>query len=203
MNDLTVFIESGILELYVMDQCAPAEKEEVERMSRLYPQVKEELDIISKALEQHDRTHAVTPSETVKPFVMASIDFIKRMKGGEPATFPPIIHAASLISDYDAWLNRPDLQPLAPEENITARLIGHTPQMTTAIVWIKKSTPPEIHTDELEQFLIVEGTCNIYIGEDVHSLQAGDVLAIPLHTTHRVQITSVLPCKVILQRIAA
>ena len=63
--------------------------------------------------------------------------------------------------------------------------------------------PEEIHTNEFERFLIVEGSCDIQIGETVHQLQAGDFLSIPLFENHFVTVTSSIPCKVILQRVAA
>jgi mannose-6-phosphate isomerase-like protein (cupin superfamily) len=55
----------------------------------------------------------------------------------------------------------------------------------------------------MEHFLIVEGTCDITIGDKVHHLVPGDYLSIPLYIDHDVKVTSITPCKVILQRVAA
>ncbi len=60
-----------------------------------------------------------------------------------------------------------------------------------------------MHTHELEKFLILEGTCDITIEDEVYSLKAGDFLSIPLYNKHDVKVTSLNPCKAILQRIAA
>ncbi|MBI3519835.1 MAG: cupin domain-containing protein [Bacteroidetes bacterium] len=84
-----------------------------------------------------------------------------------------------------------------------AKIIGYTPEVTTTIAWIKKMTPFEIHHNELERFLILEGTCDITIGEEVHHMSAGDFIAIPLYIGHSLIVTSDIPCKVILQRVAA
>ena len=84
-----------------------------------------------------------------------------------------------------------------------AKIIGHTPEMITAIVWIKKMAPQEVHHNEIERFLIIEGSCDIFIEDEVYQLKAGDMLSIPLHKPHSLQVTSAIPCKVILQRIAA
>ena len=75
--------------------------------------------------------------------------------------------------------------------------------MITAVIWIGQMAPDETHDDEHEKFLILEGTCDITVGNDVHHLKAGDYFAIPLHKTHMVKVTSDVPCKAILQRIAA
>jgi mannose-6-phosphate isomerase-like protein (cupin superfamily) len=85
-------------------------------------------------------------------------------------------------------------------KDIQIRVIGSTPKMMTAIVWIKEMVPQEVHVDEHEKFLIVEGTCEITVGEDVYSFTAGDFMQIPLHKKHHVKVTSVIPCKVLLQR---
>jgi mannose-6-phosphate isomerase-like protein (cupin superfamily) len=139
----------------------------------------------------------------VHPFLMATIDYMERLKNGEAPAFPPSLHMGSKISDYAEWLNRADLVPSDPVADIEAKIIGHTPQATTAIVWLKNGAPPETHTNEQEKFLIVEGTCDIMIGNDIHSMRPGDVLFIPLHISHSVKVTSDYPCKIILERAAA
>ncbi len=203
MSNVSAFIESGILEMYVLGHTSPEETSEVEEMAAVHEEVRAEIDEISRTLEQYAAAHAVEPDITVKPFLMATIDFIERMKKGEEPSFPPILHMGSRVSDYAPWLNRKDLEPTEPLIDIHAAIIGHTPEVTTAIVWLKDGAPPETHTGELEKFLIVEGTCDITIGRDVHKMKAGDVLIIPLHVSHHVTVTSGYPCKIILQRVAA
>jgi mannose-6-phosphate isomerase-like protein (cupin superfamily) len=75
--------------------------------------------------------------------------------------------------------------------------------MTTAVVWLEHGAPPETHTNELEKFLIVEGTCNIIVDGRDHHLKPGDLFNIPLHLSHTVLVTSSITCKIILQRVAA
>lgn len=87
-------------------------------------------------------------------------------------------------------------------DDIYARIIGYTPAATTAIVWIRDRTDYEVHKDEYERFLIVEGTCDIIAGEETHSLMAGDFFAVPLHTPHMLTVTSPGPCKAVLQRLS-
>lgn len=203
MNDELKLIESGMLELYVLGQTTPAETSEVEQMASMYDSVRDEIDSISMALENYAMANAVEPPVTVRPFLMATIDYMERIKGGEVPAIPPTLHAGSKIADYVQWLDRKDLQPTAPVTDIHASIIASTPEVTTAIVWLKDGAPPETHTSELEKFLIVEGTCNITIGKEVHSMKPGDVLIIPLHASHHVKVTSHYPCKIILQRAAA
>ena len=134
---------------------------------------------------------------------MAIIDYTGRLQQGEAATYPPILHEGSKIADYNEWLNRPDMTIPPDFEDVYAKVIGYTPEIMTAIVWINHMAPQEIHEHELERFLIVEGACDILIGDEVHSLVPGNFLAIPLYLQHMVRVTSAIPCKVILQRAAA
>ncbi|GAB2537459.1 cupin domain-containing protein [Rufibacter soli] len=203
MNSIHHFIESGILELYVMGITNPQETKEVEQMAAAHPEIKAEIDLISRAVEAYAQEHAIPPRDTVKPLVLATIDYLQRLAKGEPAVEPPLLTENSTIDEYATWLTRPDLVlPEEEEDNIFVKLIGHTPQITTAIAWIKDMSDYEVHHDELERFLIVEGTCDMIAGENLYQLQPGDFFAVPLHTQHMLKVTSKAPCKAILQRVA-
>ena len=201
--DIQEYIASGILEQYVLSIISPDEMLAVEQMAATYPEVKEEILLISDIIEKIAFENAVAPSKTVKPFLMATIDFMERMEGGEQPSFPPILNEASCIQDYAAWLQRNDM--ILPEDpgDLFAKIIGYTPQVTTAIAWIKGNAPIETHDKEYERFLIVEGTCDIVVEDTLHHLVPGDYFAIPLYKSHQVRVTSIVSCKVILQRIAA
>jgi mannose-6-phosphate isomerase-like protein (cupin superfamily) len=196
------FIESGILELYITGIASADEVREVEEMAAAHADVREALDELNLTFETIAIENAVAPPLVIKPFLMATMDFMARMGSGETPSFPPELHAGAKISDYAEWLDRPDMVLPSYFEDIHARIIGYTPQATTAIVWISEMAPDEVHDNEYEKFLIVEGTCDIIIEDDVHHLVPGDYLAIPLYKNHIVKITSDIPCKLILQRIA-
>ena len=128
---------------------------------------------------------------------------MERLKKGELAENPPVLTQSSHIADYAAWLNRPDMVLPANAEAIYVKIIGATPATTTAVVWLSGIADNEIHYDEYERFLIVEGSCDITVGNNVNHLSPGDYFAIPLHIPHTVKVTSDIYCKVILQRVAA
>jgi len=197
------YIESGQLELYVMGMLEPEECREAERMIALYPEVRDEVEQITKALKAYAEEEAGAPHPAIKPLLMATIDYSERLQAGEPQAFPPVLNENSTLADYAEWLNREDLRRPGDFTDLYAKIIGYTPEMTTAIVWINSMAPHEVHDDEYEKFLIVEGTCDILIGDKTYRLVPGDYLSIPLHEGHEVKVTSAVPCKVILQRIAA
>jgi mannose-6-phosphate isomerase-like protein (cupin superfamily) len=203
MNQVKDYIASGILEMYVLGDISPQEKEEVERMALLHTEVAEEIEAIDLSLQQYARLNAVVPDPIVKPFLMATIDYSERIMNGEQVSAPPLLTENSVIADYSSWLQREDMAAPVQLNDVHAKIIGYTKEMITAIVWIKEMAPQEMHDNEIEKFLIVEGTCDIIIEDELHQLKAGDMLSIPLYKNHLVKVTSSIPCKVILQRVAA
>lgn len=203
MNSIKEYIESGILELYVMGHTSDLENISVQNMAIILPEIEQEINNISISLASYAHLNAIQPDPIIRPFLLATIDYTERLKNGEAASFPPMLHPASHPEDYSNWLL--EAKEDAPKNltDVHAKIIGYTKKMITAIVWIKEMAPQEVHDDEIEKFLILEGTCDIVIENEVHQLAAGDMLSIPLHKNHFVRVTSAAPCKIILQRIAA
>lgn len=202
MTTANDYINSGILEQYVLGNTDPGISREVELMASTHPDIRRELDAISEALEAYAMENAIDPDPILKPFLVATIDYTNRLNNGEAVTIPPILNENSTIEDYAPWFKRTDMVS-SDSEDLYAKIIGYTPEAITAIVWIKDYAPQEVHDHEFERFLILEGTCEIIVGDEVNKLVPGDYFAIPLHKTHMVKVTSSIPCKVILQRLAA
>ncbi len=202
MTNRKAYIDSGILELYVLGFTSPEQSREVELLAADDPDIRIEITAIEEAMEALAMAHAIAPNPIVKPFLLATIDYTERLKNGEPVTHPPPLHEKSVIDDYALWLNRNDMV-YTGEENIYAKIIGYTPQAVSAIIWLRDQSPEELHHDEYEKFLVVEGSCDITVGEAVHQLNPGDYFMIPLHKNHMVKVTSKIRCKIILQREAA
>jgi len=196
-------IVSGLLELYVLGETGPEENEFIERLSLADPEVRKQLNEIELSLEKLALANAVEPDPIFRPFLLATLDFMGRVKNGESITEPPLLNENSVAGDYAPWLGRADM--VLPEEpdDVFAKILCTAAGVMTAIVWLKYLAPQEVHHDEYEKFLILEGTCDIHIEDAVFSLRAGDFLTIPLHKKHHVLVTSEIHCKVILQRVAA
>ena len=202
MTNGKAYIDSGTLELYVLGYTSAELSQEVEMMAAADPDIRNEITAIEKTMEAFAMAHAIAPNPVVKVFLLATIDYTERLKNGEPVIDPPLLHEKSVIDDYALWLNRADMV-YTGEENIYAKIIGYTPVAISAIIWIRDQSPEEIHHDEYEKFLVVEGCCTITVGDAVHQLNPGDYFMIPLHENHVVKVTSKIRCKIILQRVAA
>ncbi len=203
MSKLNEFIESGLLEFYVLGLTSPEENKEVELMISLYDEVSVEIDSIAQSLVNSSAKIAQEPRSTVKPLLVATIDYTERIKNGETECDPPILNEGSTLDDYKQWLDRADMVTPENYEEIFVKLFASTPKVISAIVWIKHETPMETHGTEHEKFLIMGGTCDIIIDNVPHSLKKGDYMSIPLFSDHIVKVTSETPCKVLLQRVVA
>ena len=203
MDTIENYINSGILELYVMGTTTEEESLEIKLLSENNNRIKNEIDAITNALQIYASSLAPEIDPSVKPMIMAIIDYSERIKNGEEIVLAPLLSKNSTIEDYKTWINRPDMQHYNPVNEISAKIISSTPEATTMIVWLKNGAPIEIHDKEYEHFLILEGSCNITIGKDIHSLVPGNYLSIPLFIGHYVEVTSGFPCKILLQRVAA
>ncbi len=203
MKNSNDYIGSGILELYVLQQTTPEETCEIELAAEKDPAIKNEILEIELSLEMYAKANALVPNPIIKPFLLATIDYSSRIKDGEQPITIPLLNENSTPSDYEAWINRADMVLPDDFDSVFVKILSAIPKATTALVWIKEMAPQEVHENEIEKFLVLEGSCTITIEAEVHHLVPGDYLAIPLHKPHHVKITSQIPCKIILQRVAA
>ena len=69
------YIASGILEAYVLGSVSPQEKQEVECLSKIYPEIKTELTVIEDTMEVYAKMHEVKPSSQLKSKIFAQMNF--------------------------------------------------------------------------------------------------------------------------------
>ena len=71
--DSQSFIQSGILEAYVLGQCTAEERAEVERMAAAHPAVRAELDSIEQSLEKIAVANAIEPPAGLKDRILQQL----------------------------------------------------------------------------------------------------------------------------------
>jgi anti-sigma-K factor RskA len=84
LEDIKAYIESGVLELYVLGDVTAAERAEVEAMALKHPAIKAELDEIERSLELYAEENAVEPAEDLRNRVLNSL--VTNL--GDDRTFP-------------------------------------------------------------------------------------------------------------------
>lgn len=88
MEEVSAYIESGILELYVLGQLSEAENKEVEAMVAKYPLVKKELSAIEIALEAYAQENAIAPSADLGDRILAQFAATTVNEVNQPKVVP-------------------------------------------------------------------------------------------------------------------
>ena len=97
MVNLKAYIESGVLELYVLGDLSPEEALQVEEIASQYPEVKEELAAIELAMEKYAIENAVEPSTDIETKIFEKLgissdgDLESIQATSTPAAEPKII----------------------------------------------------------------------------------------------------------------
>ena len=73
MEDVRAYIESGILELFVLGDVTPGERAQVEAMAQKHPAVKAELDEIERSMQLYAEQNGVEPPGNVRNRVLNSL----------------------------------------------------------------------------------------------------------------------------------
>jgi anti-sigma-K factor RskA len=73
VEDIKAYIETGILELYVLEQLSAQEKKEVQDMAAIHPEIKEEITAIEIALEKYALLNASYPTHDLTPKIISAI----------------------------------------------------------------------------------------------------------------------------------
>jgi len=197
------FLQESLIEAHVFGTATADQLASLSKAEAQFPQLKSEIDKCEIALEKYLMANEIPPAQKMKPAIFATIDFMERMMAGESITTAPLITPQSTIKDYEYWLNQPAYQAPSNYDEVFAKIISASADQSTAVIWVKDSANAEVHHDVYEHFLIVEGSCDIYVEEEKFSLVQGQIFTIPLHKSHVIKVTSNVPCKAIMQRIAA
>ncbi len=197
----TELIATGLLDEYVLGMLSPDLVIMVRNAIATDAAVKAEVLQLELAFERMAMAQAVPPPTAARDQVLSAIDASVAQRKSDDR--PPILHPASKVAEYARWMDQPDMVEDPENENIFFVPFAMNEEAQSAMVWMRKGAEVETHTDCIEKFLIVDGTCDIIVGGKAHHMRAGDFLRIPMHIPHSVVVTSEVTCRIILQRVAA
>lgn len=185
--ELNEFINSGMMELYLIGALNTEEISLIERMRGLHPEINTELAKIENYIERGAIYNAVCPLERTDKkmaLIFASLEAEQNMQLSQT----PLISA---FSNSDDWLKL--VSPLLPKNHSGERLeklLRHGNGVMQVLVISSSDIEEEIHDHLDESFLILEGTCVCTIGTSSFNMGPGDFMQIPLYLPHMVSITS-------------
>ena len=123
MNTIENYINSGILELYVMGMTTDDESLEIRLMSEKNIEIKTEIESISQALNIYAINESLELNPGIKPNIMGYINYSERLQNGEEFCIAPTLSKNSKISDFQTWLDKPELNVYNPDDEIDAKII--------------------------------------------------------------------------------
>ncbi|WP_316831329.1 anti-sigma factor domain-containing protein [Pedobacter aquatilis] len=97
MENLKAYIESGVLELYVLGDLSPEEALQVEEMAAQNPEVKAEIAAIEQAMEQYAMQNAIEPSADVETKLFEKLGISDEEDLAEASVSPEYGEAAKVI----------------------------------------------------------------------------------------------------------
>lgn len=100
--DINSYISSGILEQYVLNSASPQERQEVECMSHIYPEIKTALTQLQTAIENYAQAHAVEPPAALKAKIMAEVDKTPQ-DSGESTPVIPISSSKTATKEFNRY----------------------------------------------------------------------------------------------------
>jgi mannose-6-phosphate isomerase-like protein (cupin superfamily) len=201
MEDLSAYLASGVLELYVAGSLPLEEALAVEDMAVHHPEVQAEIVRLQEVVERLWDVQPLAPPPGLKARVLDKIAALSE-RSFDPAR-PPVLNVGARAEDYRFWVEQDGIVPPDHYENLFFIPVAMNEDGLTAVVWINGHVEEEMHDQAIEKFLVLEGSCQINIEGEMHYLQAGDYLAVPKFRWHVVDVTSEIACKLIVQRIAA
>jgi anti-sigma-K factor RskA len=84
VKDLKIYLESGILEQYVLNDLSAHERLEVENNARQFPEVRKEIEDIENALINYARLNGIEPNERSKAIFLNTISNNEQVANSSP-----------------------------------------------------------------------------------------------------------------------
>ena len=183
--DIQTYINSGNLEQYCFEPDNTSLENEIGSLRLTHPEIGQELREIELTIEKLAKSHAITPGTHLKKRIMAALNL------PEDTIDLNSLPLTGKYSNHESWLKAVEhLIPCEPFQDFFAHVLQQNEKGAQTLVITKQNVPDEVHLDVAESFFILKGTCTCTVGEEIFTLNAGDYLAIPLHTNHDIRVDS-------------
>ena len=181
------YINSGVLYDYCTDALTVAQQLEVEKICAQYPEVKKELLQMQQSLERFAEGAATSPAPALKENIWNTLDNINKEKAGDLNDLPVI----NKYSNHNNWkrIVMPLMPAEIPQEPVITPLRNANGVMQLLMIG-RTGVDDETHEHEQESFLVLEGECECYIGDNVYRLGPGGFIEIPMYEHHNVKVLS-------------
>lgn len=195
MNSKT-HITPGIIEDYCLDVLSPQDNNKFVQLMSAFPEIKQEADAFMEALGQYAADATQFSPANTKHKILDTLDNLLTEEKATPQQLPLL----NKYSDHKNWLKI--VKPMLPEtlqKQTLVRNLRNDDVVSQLLIWTTVDFPEEIHSNEQECFIILEGRCRCQIGDQIIEMGPGDFLEIPMYQHHDVHMLE--PVLALVQRI--
>jgi mannose-6-phosphate isomerase-like protein (cupin superfamily) len=201
-KDAQTIIDSEILTDYVLGACTEDERREIEMAAIFFPTVAAELASLRNLDAFLVMRGAINPPVAARSRFLSFMEAAEMPTDGWSLIVPPL-SSASKPADFAAWVDRVKPEAIHPGINLNAIPLATDDGILTLYVVLTEGLEEETHLFDIERFLVLEGTCYVELDNEKIYLNPGDFYNVKKYTTHKVVVTSDIPCKLIVQQLAA
>lgn len=192
-----ISVTSEIIELYCLGMLSTEESMDVRRQAENNAEIRKEIEHYQQSMGQQNAPGArFEPIAHLKSSTMNLLHNLKLEEAGD-------IHELPLINKYSeaaSWLQL--VKPLLPpvlDQDMFIKELRNNGSVSQIIIWSAVDYPDEVHSDEHESFIILEGKCVCFIEDEIVELGPGGYLEIPLDKHHEVKVLE--PVLAVVQRL--
>lgn len=197
--DIKQYLESGIIEDYCFGVLSESETQEVLLIANTFPEIQQAIFDTQNTVEKLAQSLSKQPPVELKEKLLSVMENLQLEESISIDNLPLI----SKYSNSKLWLDfAKPLLPADTMEDIHLQVLKDDSNIFLTIIWTKTDIPSEVHENEKESFLILEGECECFVGDKRYILGPGDFFEVPMYMDHDVKLLT--PSVVaILQRVAA
>lgn len=191
------YISSGVIEDYCLGLLNPEESDRVLQQAALIPEVKSLIEHYEQALLEYATENAFALSKNNKVKILGTLINIKAEAAASTSDLPLL----NKYSSHDNWLKIvKSVLPEKLEEDMFVHQLRSDNGIEQILIWSKIDYPDEVHDNEEECFIILQGRCRCYVEDEVIELGPGEFFSIPMHKHHDVKVLEG-PVMAVVQRI--
>ncbi|MEO6132012.1 MAG: hypothetical protein ABIQ02_09190 [Saprospiraceae bacterium] len=165
----------------------------------------QEIQQSEEAILRFAAAHAMAPGNGMKEKIMEKIKALNSFQNNRQELkldHLPLLDASSNWLDWQEVVKEISLP--AEFDGIHLHMLENSDERELYVAWVKEYIEEEVHTDIIESFVLLEGTCECRIADAngnarIVRMGVGDFITMLPGETHDVTITSLEPAKAILQ----
>lgn len=164
-----------------------------------------EIKLTEDAFLLFAKAHSASPPSFLREKVLGKINQLELQKKGNQKLDLEKLPMLDHSTNWAQWQAVVEgIEPPSDFDNIYLHTLESNEKRDLFVAWVKQMVDEEVHSDILESFMLLEGSCECHITNEMGETRIvrmgqGDQISIQLGETHDIVVTSLQPAKAILE----